>query len=291
MVAYLDPPIKRLLGLLRYPVLLVLLSGLGLTFSRSSIVSLSVGFFLFALVRHGSWLRHISTRALFSGIATTVGILAFGLILFWLFPVAFQFFDVRLLSFLTNEGDVVTALNTPTSSEGARVFIATNVIEFVVRNPVTGSGYLGVWTIPDLPAGSAHGQYMDVFFRTGPVGFVCYLSIFYAVLRYLRRYQEALFWGVLSAGVYGLFHEMFRGVARRVHLRSPCGHDAQVSSRQESCAASCRANGRASDGYAFGPPTRTPDGSLHGNRNSQSQAAAHDLMGHPRAQPRWLKSR
>ena len=209
-LAYLDPPIKRLLGLLRYPVLLVLLSGLVLTFSRSSIVSLSVGFFLFALVRHGSWLRHISTRALFSGIATTVGILAFGLILFWLFPVAFQFFDVRLLSFLTNEGDVVTALNTPTSSEGARVFIATNVIEFVVRNPVTGSGYLGVWTIPDLPAGSAHGQYMDVFFRTGPVGFVCYLSIFYAVLRYLRRYQEALFWGVLSAGVYGLFHETFK---------------------------------------------------------------------------------
>jgi O-antigen ligase len=147
---------------------------------------------------------------LFSGIATIIGIVAFGLILFWLFPVAFQFFDVRLLSFLTNEGDVVEALNSRTSSEGARVYIAMNVIEFVVRNPVTGSGYLGVWSIPNLPAGSAHGQYMDVLFRTGPIGFVCYLGIFLAMLRYLRRSQEALFWGVLSAGVYGFFHETFK---------------------------------------------------------------------------------
>jgi O-antigen ligase len=196
-LAYLDPPIKRLLGLFRYPVLLVLLAGLVLTFSRSSIVSLFVGFFLFALVKHGNLLRRLSARALLNGVATIVGIIAFGLILFWLFPVAFQFFDVRLLSFLTNEGDVVTALNSRESSEGARVYIAMNVIEFVIRNPFTGSGYLGVWTIPGLPAGSAHGQYMDVLFRTGPIGFLCYLSIFYAVLRYLRRGQEALFWGVL----------------------------------------------------------------------------------------------
>jgi hypothetical protein len=206
-LAYLDPPIKRLLGLLRYPVLLVLLAGLVLTFSRSSIVSLVVGFLLFALVK-GNWLRRLSARALFNGIATVVGITAFGLILFWLFPVAFRFFDVRLLSFLTNEGDVVTALSTPESSEGARVSIATNVIEFVVRNPVTGSGYLGVWT--SLTAGSAHGQYVDVLFRTGPVGLLCYLCIFYAVLRHLRRNQEALFWGVLSAGIYGVFHETFK---------------------------------------------------------------------------------
>jgi len=209
-LAYLDPPIKRLLGLFRYPVLLVLLAGLVLTFSRSSIVSLFVGFLLFALVKHGNLLRRLSARALLNGVATIVGIIAFGLILFWLFPVAFQFFDVRLLSFLTNEGDVVTALNSRESSEGARVYIAMNVIEFVIRNPFTGSGYLGVWTIPGLPAGSAHGQYMDVLFRTGPIGFLCYLSIFYAVLRYLRRGQEALFWGVLSAGIYGLFHETFK---------------------------------------------------------------------------------
>src|SRR4029078_2741641 len=206
-LVYRYPPIKRLLGLFRYPVLLVLLAGLVLTLSRSSIVSLFVDFLLFAVVKHGNLLRRLSARALLNGVATIVGIIAFGLILFWLFPVAFQFFDVRLLSFLTNEGDVVTALNSRESSEGARVYIAMNVIEFVIRNPFTGSGYLGVWTMPGLPAGSAHGRYMDVLFRTGPIGFLCYLSIFYAVLRYLRRGQEALFWGVLLAGALCVFSQ------------------------------------------------------------------------------------
>jgi hypothetical protein len=51
---------------------------------------------------------------------------------------------------------------------------------------------------------------MDVFFRTGPIGLLCYLGIFIAVLRYLKHHQEGLFWGVLAVGVYGLFHETFK---------------------------------------------------------------------------------
>jgi hypothetical protein len=209
-LVYLDPPTRRWLGLFRYPVLLVLLGGLMLTFSRSSVVSLLAGFFFFALVKHGSWLRNLSARAILNAFATIIGIVVFGFVLYWLFPVAFRFFDARLFSFFSNESNVVTALAVRGSSEGTRLFIAANVLEYVIRNPVTGSGFLGVWTIPNLPAGSAHGQYMDVLFRTGPVGLVCYLGVFVAVLRYLRRHQEALFWGVLSVGVYGLFHETFK---------------------------------------------------------------------------------
>jgi hypothetical protein len=209
-LAYLDPTIKRSLGALRYPVLLILLSGLLLTFSRSSIVALVGGFFFFALARHGKWLKSLSGRALVNGLATIVGIVVFGLVLYWLFPVAFQFFDVRLLGFFSDESEVTTALVTRGSSEGTRIFIAMNVIEFVVRNPLTGSGYLGVWTIPDLAAGSAHGQYVDVLFRTGPIGLILYLGIFFVLLRYLRREHEALFWGVLSVAIYGLFHETFK---------------------------------------------------------------------------------
>jgi len=209
-LAYLDPAIKRSLGSFRYPVLLVLLGGLMLTFSRSSIVSLLGGFLLFALVKHGKWLKNLSVRTLLNGLATVVGIAIFGLILYWLFPVAFRFFDTRLFSFFASETNVATALVNRGSSEGTRVFIAMSVLEFVVRNPVTGSGYLGVWTIPELAAGSAHGQYVDVLFRTGPIGLIFYLGIFFALLRYLRREHEALFWGVLSVAIYGLFHETFK---------------------------------------------------------------------------------
>lgn len=209
-IAYLDPAMRRSLGSLRYPVLLVLLAGLMLTFSRSSIVSLLGGFFFFALAKQGNWLKTLSTRGLLNGLATVLGIVIFGLILYWLFPVAFRFFDTRLFQFFSSETNVATALVNRESSEGTRVFIAMSVIEFVVRNPITGSGYLGVWSQPDLAVGSAHGQYMDVLFRTGPLGLIIYLGIFWAVLRYLRRHHEALFWGVLSAGIYGLFHETFK---------------------------------------------------------------------------------
>jgi hypothetical protein len=209
-LAYLDPTMKRRLGWFRYPAILVLLAGLMLTFSRSSIVALLASFSFFALARQRSWLRHLSARAVLNALLTVLGIVAFGLVLYWLFPVAFRFFDVRLFGYFSSESNIATSLVQRNSSEGTRLFIAMNVVEFVVRNPVTGSGYLGVWTIPNLPAGSAHGQYMDVFFRTGPIGLVFYLGIFFAVLRYLRRHHEALFWGVLGVAVYGLFHETFK---------------------------------------------------------------------------------
>jgi hypothetical protein len=209
-LVYLDPQTRRMLGFLRYPAIAVLLGGLLLTFSRSSIVALFVAFFFFALTKHASWLRSLSTRAVLSAITTVAGMAVVGIILFRMFPVAFQFFDVRLLGFFSDEANVVSALNTQGSSEGTRLYIASKVFEFVVRNPLTGSGFLGVWTIRDLPAGSAHGQYMDAFFRTGPVGLVFYLFIMFRLLQYLWRREEPLFWGVLSAAVYGLFHETFK---------------------------------------------------------------------------------
>jgi O-antigen ligase len=127
-----------------------------------------------------------------------------------MFPLAFEFFDVRLLSFFSDQQNVERVLGDSSSSEGARILIATRALDFVVRNPFTGSGFLGVWVLRDLPAGSAHSQYVDVLFRTGFIGFAVYLWIIVRLLRFLWRQHEPLFWGLLAVIFYGLFHETFK---------------------------------------------------------------------------------
>jgi len=209
-LVYLDKQQKALLGVARYPIMIVLLAGLLLTFSRSSIVALLATYAMFIIVRHGSWLTHLSVRAVLSAMATVIGGAVIIGVLFWIFPLAFDFFNVRLFSFLSSEQTVVDALSDSSTSEGTRVLIASQVLEFVARNPLTGAGYLGVWVMQDLPAGSAHGQYVDVLFRTGFMGLFLYGSIILGLMRYLWRAEEAMFWGVMSVLVYGLFHETFK---------------------------------------------------------------------------------
>jgi hypothetical protein len=207
-LVYLDPQQKKLLRALRYPVLAVLAAGLLLTFSRSSIVALLLSYLCFGIVRYYHGLANLSVRALMNGIMTTLGIAILVMLLFTLFPVAFDFFNARLLTLFTSEDRLLLALDDASSSEGTRLMIAMQVLDFVGRNPLTGSGYLGVWILRSV--GSAHGQYVDVLFRTGFIGLTIYLCILFGLMRYLRKEQEALFWGVFSVIVYGLFHETFK---------------------------------------------------------------------------------
>lgn len=207
---YLDKQQKELWGVVRYPILVVLLAGLLLTFSRSSVLSICATFLLFAIVKHGKWLANVTLVGVVRAIGFVVGAGVILFVLFKVFPLAFQFFDVRLLGFFEDTEGVRNALADSSSSEGTRVFIATRVLEFVIRNPLTGSGYLGVWVMPNFPAGSAHGQYMDVLFRTGFIGLFLYGCILLGMLRYLWRCEEALFWGLVGVLVYGLFHETFK---------------------------------------------------------------------------------
>ncbi len=209
-LTYLDRHQKALLGIARYPVLIVLVAGLLLTFSRSSIVSMLVTSGLFIVVRQSKWLMKLSVRSVLRAAGTVVGAAVLIGVLFWVFPLAFDFFNVRLFGFFANSQQVINALDDSSTSEGTRVMIASHVLEFVVRNPLTGAGFLGVWVLSDLPAGSAHSQYFDVLFRTGFMGLILYAYILAQVMRYLWREQEALFWGAVSVLVYGLFHETFK---------------------------------------------------------------------------------
>ena len=100
------------------------------------------------------------------------------------------------------------------TSLGYRVFMTNKVIDFVSQNPFTGSGFLGVWVMLDKVdgeiKGSAHGQFIDVFFRLGFIGFFVYIFFIYKILKFLYYQDSGLFIGFVGMLIYGLFHETFK---------------------------------------------------------------------------------
>jgi O-antigen ligase len=97
------------------------------------------------------------------------------------------------------------------TSEGYRLYMITEIFKFLSHHPLFGSGYLGVWIMFSDLAGSAHNQLLDVLFRTGFVGFACFLYIVYRIIKFNLYHRH---WAVLLslAGIFtiGMFHETFK---------------------------------------------------------------------------------
>jgi hypothetical protein len=69
-----------------------------------------------------------------------------------------------------------------------------------------GSGFAGPH-LYDQEIGSAHSQYVDVLFRTGPVGLILYLGLCVLLLRRAYRHSPELAGGLLGWMIFGVFHE------------------------------------------------------------------------------------
>ncbi len=194
----------------RYGILLVLLAGLLLTFSRASIVGLIGSFGVFAVVRLWEWVRRARLRLVRNALTSIIGIGVMIVALNMLFPTILTFFDERLFTWLFQADVVMARLRDTGTSEGTRVLFAGKILTFVLNNPLTGSGYLGVWTVMGDITGSAHSQYTDVLFRTGLLGFAAYGYIIIRLLRSLSNDDKSLFWGLFGVLIYGVFHETFK---------------------------------------------------------------------------------
>jgi len=105
---------------------------------------------------------------------------------------------------------VLRDIHNKNTSVGYRVYISDKVLDYVVKNPFTGSGFLGVWTMFENREGSAHSQYLDVFFRIGFFGFIFYMFILYKMSIFLYKKDTALYVGFIGILAYGLFHETFK---------------------------------------------------------------------------------
>jgi O-antigen ligase len=191
----------------RYGVLAVISGGMLLTFSRATVVSFAAVLLLFGLARARRWVARPTRKGIVRTIQAAAAITVLLFLLNSLLPVTFAFFKERL-----DAATVSAGASDPTNSIGMRFVIWGQALSYVEQHPLTGSGFLGVWVLPELEgiAGSAHNQYLDVLFRTGVVGMVMYLSMLGFIVARFRRDQRPLFWGVIGVLIYGLFHETFK---------------------------------------------------------------------------------
>lgn len=185
----------------------VIVIGLFLTFSRASIVSLGFGAFVFSLIRLRKFFRFNISNLTWI-LAAVAFVYAFYYLIVIEFPTFAEFIDVRLISpFLS--GEMQSALSDSDSSEGTRVAIWGGVIDFVISNPWTGSGFLGSWVLSDQ-FGSAHNQFIDTLLRIGFLGFGYYVYTMVVLGSFLYRHRQPLFVGFMAVIVYGMFHETYK---------------------------------------------------------------------------------
>lgn len=196
--------------LIKLSIISVLLLGLLLTFSRASLVSLMTGGFIFFLYGVYKWLRSPNIKMLFHTVSIVfLLVVVFALVVNYV-PIVQQFFDERLFSFFLDSDSVQNNLQNENSSEGTRLAIQQMILRYVALNPITGTGYLGVWNISNGFTGSAHNQFSDTLLRTGFPGFAIYLSMLLMTLKVLYKTERGLFWGFVCVMFYGLFHETFK---------------------------------------------------------------------------------
>lgn len=196
----------------RLAFILCLSLGILLTFSRASIAAMILSFSLYTLwsiTQIASGKKNSHSRSTFLVFLIPIG----GLVIGWLFvPTAFSFFHERLFALISDKTSTMQHLADANTSEGTRIFIWQHIIDFIMIHPLTGSGFLGVWTLNLFGdySGSAHNQYMDVLFRTGLVGLATYLLMIYYVMKSSWKLDKRIFWGLSSILAYGLFHETFK---------------------------------------------------------------------------------
>lgn len=207
---------------IKFPLLIIFILGIFLTYSRSSVLSFGLTSFLLFIYYSYIFIKNSSPKNIIiylslSLLTTTVLIL----ICYIFFYNIFNYYTTRgllLLFHLHGESDGFNLFNY-NSSEGYRFLILSMILDYLNSNNFFGSGFLGIWYInsPEFTSkvilgfiGSAHSQYFDVLIRTGYVGLLLYLYILFRILFYFFRFNKPIFWGLISIFFYSFFHETFK---------------------------------------------------------------------------------
>ena len=179
-IVFFYKPIKMYHAWLKVASMSILLLGIFLTFSRSSIIGLIFSVFIYMF-----FFMKLSNVLKIKNFLWLILLLPIVIYLIYRFNIdlililIFDFFWERMFSLLTfSEAKSVELLNfsNPESSEGYRLFLIQKIINYSSSN-FLGSGFLGIWIILDDFIGSAHGQYNDILFRTGFFGLILYIYL------------------------------------------------------------------------------------------------------------------
>lgn len=210
------PVVRRWEAIAKYIAAYIILAGILLTFSRTSVIAFGVAMPLYLLAR---WLfqserslklvgRHMGIGLAYAAALMVVMLVTFEFYGQLIFARYFAVVDEALVG--TPAGSAIAEVLVPGGSESTRLAIWSAIVSHTVSRPVLGSGYLGSWTLEAVETGSAHGQYVDVLLRTGPAGIIIYVFLLSRIFLFLSRKDPGLFWGGVAVLVYGLFHETFK---------------------------------------------------------------------------------
>jgi O-antigen ligase len=186
-------------------LIIIILLGIILTFSRAAYLSFvsSLLFYYYAKIRKTKISIKNFFNLLISFLFVVSGFFTLGLI----YPELYKFLDQRFFQ-IFQDGNLSTTLSDSETSEGYRVTTWMEIFEFVLRNPVTGSGFLGSWVyLPDQ--GSSHSEYIDKFTRLGMFGFIVYVILLKKIYSFLLEKHLYLFAAFGGGLTYGFFHETF----------------------------------------------------------------------------------
>lgn len=215
--------ISKVLKLL---IIFIIFNGLGLTFSRSSVAGLLVSITTLAFVffiKYKHKILTINAKSIYRALAYIFSVLLIALISYLIIPDYFEFFSQRLIKInITPQRDDffpfpayplydTYVYNQLESSEGYRIFMIGEVYKYLLTNPLFGSGFLGVWVMFDDLFGAAHNQLLDILFRTGIVGFACFIYILLKVIKFnYHNNDTATLISIAAILAIGIFHETFK---------------------------------------------------------------------------------
>jgi hypothetical protein len=205
---------KRMGLLLKGTVLTIIFGGMLLTFSRSTVVSTLFATILIIMMNIP---RSIIVKVTFKpkSLFQIAAVSALIVIAIFTFQDAigqfWYFFDVQLFGKFASGEMLSEATSSPTSSEGMRVYLFKQILEYVSLHPLFGSSFSGLYLLFKEYGGSmsAHNQYTDVLLRTGLIGFGLYCYLIAELIQYFRKH-EGIFFGFIAVLIYGLMHETFK---------------------------------------------------------------------------------
>lgn len=203
-------PNNFLYKILKVLFLSIILIGLLNTFSRSSIIAFSFAFVIFLYTKINI-MKIPTIKTFFSFVVYVFSFLVLIVLFLKFFPGHVEFYLVKIYNFFKS-GIFIKQFQEISSGDtvGYRILILKDILEFVIKNPFIGSGFLGCYVMYDVPNCSAHSQYSDVLFRTGLFGFTIYLYLLFRIFKHLSYSNRDLFFGYLSILIYGLVHETFK---------------------------------------------------------------------------------
>lgn len=180
--------------MLKYVSLVVIFFGLMLTYSKTTIISLIFTSLILLLSSFKHTLKLNYKKMGFYAIIF--------LILSYFLLLIYKEQLIHVLSFDYRNFE---------SSLGERVNLINLAFIHLSENPFFGSSYRGIYVLFDhLNGGSAHNQYLDIILRTGIVGLVIFLYLFFKILYKLSSLDKGLFFGFISILLVGFMHETFK---------------------------------------------------------------------------------